>query len=100
MSEWSFPCLLVAKKGNNKHILCVDVRALNTQSELPSHPLIDWDEFIGDLGHQKSNYLTTINFKYAYQVALLERSQESCSFGCSKGQFSLLRLNLGCVLYH
>ena len=57
--------------------LCVDFRALNTQSELPSHPLIDMDEFMGDLGHQKSNEFTTIVLKNAYlQIALLESSQE------------------------
>ena len=67
MSEWSFPCLLVAKKGNDKHILCIDFRALDAQSELPSHPLIDLDEFMGDLGHhKKSNYFTTIDLKNAY----------------------------------
>ena len=100
MSEWSFPCLLVAKKGNTKYRLCVDFRALNAQSELPSHPLIDLDEFMGDLGHQKSNYFTTIDLKNAYlQVPLSERSQELYSFVCSKGQFSFLRAPFGlCAL--
>ena len=65
MSEWPFPCLLVTKKDNNTHILCVDFGALNAQSELQSHPLIDLDELMGDLGHQKSNYFTTIDLKNA-----------------------------------
>ena len=67
----------MAKKGNTKHRLCVDFRTLNAQSELPSHALIVFDEFMGDLGHQKSNYFITIDLKNAYlQVPLSERSQE------------------------
>jgi len=100
MSEWSFPCLLVAKKGTDKHRLCVDFRALNAQSELPNYPLIDLEEFLADLGNQKSNFYTTIDLKSAYlQVPLTERSQEMCSFVCSKGQYSFLRAPFGlCAL--
>ena len=96
MSEWAFPCLLVAKKGTDKQRLVCDFRSLNAQSEIPSYPLIDLEEFLGDLGSQNSNYFTTIDLKSAYlQVPLSERSQELCSFVCSKGQFSFLRAPFG-----
>ena len=100
MSEWSFPCLLVAKKGTDKMRLVVDFRLLNSQSELPNYPLIDLEEFLADLGNKKSTYFTTFDLKSAYlQVPLSERSQELCSFVCSKGQFSFLRAPFGlCAL--
>ena len=100
MTEWSFPCLLVVKKGSTKHRLCVDFRALNAQSEPPNYILIDVEEFLADLGSYKSSYYTTIDLKSAYlEVPLSERSQELCSFICSKGQFSFLRAPFGlCVL--
>ena len=100
LSEWSFPCLLVAKKGTDKQRLVVDFRSLNAQSELPNYPLLDLEDFLADLGHQKSNFYTTIDLKSAYlQVPLSERSQELCSFVCSKGQFSFLRAPYGlCAL--
>ena len=96
MSEWSFPCLLVAKKGTDKQRLCIDFRSLNAQSEIPNHPLIDLEEFLGDLGSKKSMYYSTIDLKSAYlQVPLSERSQEICSFVCSKGQYSFQRAPFG-----
>ena len=101
MSEWAFPCLLVNKKGTDKHRLCIDFRSLNSQSELPSYPLIDLEEFLADLGgSQKSVYYTTIDLKSAYlQVPLSKRSQELCSFVCSKVQFSFVRAPFGlCAL--
>ena len=96
MSEWSFPCLLVPKKGTTKKRLVVDFRHLNMQSELPSYPLIDIDEFLCDLGSHKSMYYTTLDLKNAYlQVPLTERSQKLCSFVCSSGQYSFLRAPFG-----
>ena len=100
MSEWAFPCLLVNKKGTDKQRLVVDFRALNSKCELPSHPLLDLEEFLADLGKEKCLYYTTIDLKSAYlQVPLSKRSQELCSFICSKGQFSFLRAPFGlCAL--
>ena len=100
MSEWSFPCLLVAKKGTDKQRLVVDMRQLNAHSEIPNYPLIDLEDFLGDLGSKQSKFYSTIDLKNAYlQVPLSERSQELCSFVCSKGQYSFLRAPFGlCAL--
>ena len=97
MSEWAFPCLLVAKKGTDKQRLVCDFRSLNAQSEIPSYPLIDLEEFLGDLGSQNSNYFTTIDLKSAYlQVPLSERSQELCSCRVGVWRLNCQRLTILC----
>ena len=86
-SPWSFPLVVVKKKGgSDMYRMCVDFRTLNKIVRPVSYPLPLIDDILSLLGNAR--YFTALDLKSGYwQVQLDDDSKEKTAFACHRGLF-------------
>ena len=73
-SEWSSPCILVAKPDGT-YRMCTDYRKVNNMSKTDTFPIPRMDDYIGKIRHSK--YITKFDLlKGFWHIPLTERAKE------------------------
>ena len=94
-SSWSFPILLVNKKGTEDKRFCVDFRKLNQITRNYVYPLPHIDDVLASLG--KSKVFSSLDLRSGYwQIGLSEQSKDRATFCCHRGlyQFEVMPFGL------
>ena len=92
-SPWSFPRVIVEKKGGG-HRFCGDFRQLNAITKPLAVPLPLIDDILALLG--KSKYFSTVDLKSGYwQVALNKEDREKTTFTCHMDLFNFRVMPFG-----
>lgn len=95
VSPFSIPMVIV-KKSDNTHRVCLDFRKLNNLTEFDSEPMSDPENIFAHL--RGSNYYTKIDLCKGYwQVPLDEKSRQYTAFQTDKGLFQFVVLPFGLV---
>lgn len=97
-SSWSFPILLVPKKGTDEKRFCVDFRKLNNITKNYVWPLPHIDDILASL--KDSRVFSTIDLKSGYwQIPMDEKDKEKVAFTCHRGlyQFNSMPFGLSCA---
>ena len=69
-SEWSTSALVIVKKSNGNHRLCIDFRELNKITRPDAYPMPSVDSILGRL--RDARYISKIDLRQAYFQLLLE----------------------------
>lgn len=92
-SEWSSPVVLAPKPGG-KDRLCIDYRALNKHTRVPSYPLPRIQQALDVL--QGKRYFSVFDFPSAYwQIEVDEESRKFLAFITPDGLYEWTRMPFG-----
>ena len=92
-SPWASPVVLVRKKDGT-HRLCVDYRELNSVTRADTFPLPRIDDLLDQLG--KSTYFSTLNLATGYwQIRVHPNSQEKTAFVTPQGLYEFRVMPFG-----
>lgn len=93
MSEYASPIILVKKKGGD-YRLCVDYRALNSQTVKDRYPLPHIEDQVSKLAGKC--FFTTLDLAQGYyQVKIAEDSTPKTAFVTPSGQYEFLKMPFG-----
>lgn len=93
MSEYCSPIILVKKKGGD-YRMCIDYRALNSQTVKDRYPLPHIEDQVSKLSGKA--YFTTLDLAQGYhQVKLSEDSIPKTAFVTHSGQYEFLKMPFG-----
>ena len=95
VSPWSSPVILV-KKPNNTHRLCIDLRRCNEMVSDLSYTMPEMSDVIDLMSEKECKYLTKLDLTSGFfQFALDQESKDITTFVTSKNNWKFKRLPFG-----